>query len=122
MRKNVIKPTKVLSNQSMGSSFDGPATNVQYLDRIGISINCETSDAIGEFKIQGRVSPSIQDGPALGPASEWVDLDMDTMLISGTDKSIVIDIINTGLIEVRAYYTRTSGDGSCDIWVSAKEV
>ncbi len=122
MRKNVIKPTKVLSAQSLAASFNGPSTNIQFLDRVGISINVTTSDAVGEFKLQGRISPSAQDGASLGPSGEWSDLDVDTMTISSVDKSIVIDVLNTGLIEIRVSYTRTGGTGTCDVWVSAKEV
>lgn len=120
-RKNVIVPIKIASAQSLGATFQSAATNIQFLDRVALALDCTTSDAVGTFTIQGRTSPPTQQGSSLGPASEWADLDMNAMTLSSADKYIVIDIINTGLVWIRVSYVRTSGTGSCDIWLAAKE-
>lgn len=121
-RKNVIIPKKIGSAEDLSAPFNSPATNIQYLDRVSYSIIATTSDAIGEFKLQGRVSPSTALGDAGGPAGEWADLDTDPMQLTGSSEIFVIDVIQTGLIETRIKWVPTSGTGQFDIWVSAKEV
>lgn len=121
-RKNVIIPNKIGSAEDLSTSFTSQSTNIQYLDRVAYSIIATTADAIGEFTLQGRVSPSAALGDNNGPAAEWADLDTDPMQLAGSSEIFVIDVIQTGLIETRIKWVPTSGTGQFDIWVSAKEV
>lgn len=119
--KDIIIPYKVAAAQSMASSFNAARTNIQYMDRVSISVDILSGNATGTFKLQGRTSLSTAELPkSQGPSTEWSDLPSTGQAAPASGSGIVWDILQTGLSEVRVVFTSTGGTGTCDIWVASK--
>ena len=107
--KKVLAPYRLLTSQAMASDFQSSVTNVQFMDRVSYSV-VWTGSAVGTLIVQSSL-----DG------TNWTDLDMNQIVMANADDTAVIDIAATGIPQLRLSYTATSGTGSLDAYVSAKE-
>jgi hypothetical protein len=119
-QKDVIQPYKLASAQDMSTSFQTTRTNIQYMDRVSISINVLSGTPSGTFYLEGRTSLSnAQNAAVIGPTTEWMRLGAgQTAPASGA--AIGWDVGHTGCTELRINYASVSGSGTCDIWIAAK--
>ena len=117
-RKNSLAGAKITSAQSLASSFNSAATNIQFLDSVGIQINA-TGTASGSFAVQ--VSQDYD--PTKNVAGNWIALSLSgTPALSGAADNIEITLQQIPAQWLRVAWTATSGTGNCDIFVSAKEI
>ena len=109
VRRNATK--KLLSAQSLGSSFQTDATVINFQDNIGYLISCTGITAnTGTFTPQVRTLDS-----------GWFDLTLDTpAVLSNADVNIEINLNQIPHEEVRLKFTDSGGDGVCDIYVCGK--
>lgn len=107
--KKVIEPYHFLINQSTGASFSTGAVDCRYMDRICF-----------ELIWTGTATGSIIPETSLD-ATNWVALDMDTIVLAGVADSGIFDITVTSIPYVRLAFTRTGGTGTINGWRSAKE-
>lgn len=110
-RKNVNVPFTVLNAQSLATSFQSIPTNIQYQDRVGISITT-TGTPTGTLTIEGSID-----------AITWFTLTFDTAIapLSGTPNDYFFDIEATALVWIRIAYAATSGSGTMTAKISTKE-
>lgn len=109
MSKRIIAPYRLLSAQDLSSSFVSASTHVQLYDRIAYSVSW-TGTAVGRLIAQGSLDNI-----------NFSDLDMNPILMANATDTGILDIQATGVPFVRLSYTATSGAGSLDAFVSAKE-
>lgn len=102
-----------MSGVQLDADAYGEITDITYLDDIGFQFNVSTTDAIGTFVIEGSIDgenwatvPSSSSGASLTGVS-------GTLLLSATLLPFPY---------IRAKYVRTSGDGVCDGYISAKMI
>lgn len=120
-KPDVIRPFKLGSALDLSASFNSSSTVLTFMIRCSIAVNMLTSSsAVGNFKLQGRVSLSAAGYPTSGPSTEWIDIANTSTAAPAAGASIGWDIPYTGWSEIRVVYTRTSGSGTCDIWIAAK--
>ena len=121
--KTFIKPFKVLTAGDMSqSSLTSAITAVQMVDNISYQF-VFTGTPTGTFTIE--VSADYEPGrsPNSEPANpgHWDTLPITPALLAlGTDGSIFVDLNQMGAPYIRAVYSRTSGTGSVDIFITAK--
>lgn len=118
--KDVIPPYKLASAQDVSASFSSKSTNIQYMDRIAISVNVLSGTPTGTFYLEGRTSLSTAPtSNSVGPTTEWMRLGTGQSAPS-SGSSVGWDVGQTGITELRISYVAVSGSGTCDIWIAAK--
>lgn len=122
MAYNVIPGYHILSAVSMGGNILSHAQEVLLQDNTGIQL-IWTGSPVGVFSIQ--VSTSYQQTPngnVLVPGT-WSDLPLSSVIsAAGSADNAYIDINQLGANWYRIVYTRTSGTGSLDAYISQKGV
>jgi hypothetical protein len=124
-RKNVILPIYIIGTTangalvsgSMAADITGPATDVQYLDNIGIQIKWTSSDAIGSIEIQGsnNYNPRLLTG-------DFEALTFSPVLDqpASNNGGYLVDLNQFPFKYIRVFYDRTSGTGTLEAWLTAK--
>lgn len=111
-RKNVLFPFHLGVNMSMGSSAVTVPINVQWLDNIYFTINF-TGTPTGTFAVQGS-----GDG-----GNNWQNIRLLTNPVaSGAPDTVGIEINQAPMPLLRVAYTRISGTGTMNVFVTAKEL
>jgi hypothetical protein len=100
---------RVVVAQSLATSFNSAATNVQHMSRICYDVSW-TGDAVGSIIVQGSSNQS-----------NWTNLNMTAITMAGVTDNGLFDIQVTGVPYLRLAYTSTSGTGTINAYVSAKE-
>jgi hypothetical protein len=102
---------KLEAGTSLGSSFTTDPTDIKFLDNVGYLVICT-----GVTSNTGIFTPQVQveDGT-------WVDLTLDVPAqIADSDINMEISLNQLPYEKVRLSFADSSGDGVCDIFVSAK--
>ena len=113
MPKNSLAPVKLLTAQSLASSFNTPATVVQFLDNVGYQVNITTSNSAGTFAVQGSLDNV-----------NWASLSLSGTPIAASANDIIIININQFPFQyIRlAYTSNTAGTGTADVYIEAKAI
>jgi hypothetical protein len=110
--KNALYPSRQVSGASLATNYFGPVINVQYLDNVYFALNF-SGNPVGTFAIQGS-------GDA---GATWQNIRLLTSPVAaGAPDSIGIEINQAPMPLLRVAYTRISGTGTMDIWVTAKAI
>lgn len=118
--KNSIGSARVVTNASMAADVTSLITNIQFLDNIYYqAIWSAGSTPVGVITVE--VSASYD--PTTNTAGTWDALTLPvTANVSGNSGSISLDLNQLSMPWIRLKYTRTSGSGTLNVYMSAKEV
>ncbi len=120
--KRSLAPSQILTSQSLGASFSSPATNVLLLDNVAIQLNVTTSDAVGTFTVEGSLD-HVEANGVISNAGNWVALNLSAVpTLSGSSTSFLLDLNQVSFPWIRVTYTRTSGTGTVNAYISAKAI
>lgn len=122
-RKNILT-YQVASNQSLSSNFITPVTVIEYLDNCSYQINLTTTDSIGTFSVQGS-NDYNQEGSAVVNPGNWISLTLGggTPFVNAANDLIIIDLNQLPFSAIRLIYSSgTSGTGTCNIYLTCKQV
>lgn len=121
-RKSNLQSFKTFASVSMSTSVTSSATNIAYLDNIGVQFNFSGAP-VGTFQVQ--VSADYQQdtqGNVTNPGN-WTALTLSpSPAASGSPSSIYIDLNQLSAPWIRTSYTTTSGSGQLSAFVTAKMV
>lgn len=122
-RKLVLPPVHQIVAQSMGSSITGTPIIIQYEDSVSIQLNF-TGSPVGTFQIQGSldyIPPQPGYADQATATGNWISLVLTPAPIaSGAPDNVLIDLYALSFPYIRIVYTRTSGTGTLDAYVSCK--
>ena len=119
--KNFLPVIQIITAGDMSADITGPATNISYLDNVAIQLNF-TGTPTGTFSIQGSLDHKEYNGQIVN-AGNFVPLTFSsTLAASGAAGQILLDLNQLSFPYIRIVYTRTSGSGSLDAYISAKAV
>jgi hypothetical protein len=108
--KNALYPSRLSAGASLGANYAGPGVNVQYLDNIYFTLKF-TGTPTGTFAVQGSGDGGVT----------WQNITLNTSPVaSGAADQIGIEINQAPMPLLRVSYTRVSGTGSMDVWVTGK--
>lgn len=111
-RKNVLFPYHLTINASMSTSVTSDPINVQWLDNIYFTVNFSGSP-VGTFSVQGSGDGGIN----------WQNVRLLTNPVAtGAPDTVGIEINQAPMPLLRVVYTRVSGSGTINIFVTAKEL
>lgn len=122
-RKNVTTHT-MLESGDMSSSLQSESTNVTHLDVATIRLNWTSTDAVGIVKVQAKQA-NKPNQPETG--SDWFDIEgLSSISIDMTapspDSSHQIIFTQLPFTDIRLVYTPTSGTGTMNVKITAKQV
>lgn len=122
----LIKPVKIIDQQDMSSSIDGPATIIQRLPGISYEVSWDGSPT-GTFSIQvsNSYSQDASGNPINSPAPLWTSLDPALFTSplpapAGSAGNGFIDVLGTEAYAVRIVYNATGGSGNLTVIAAAK--
>lgn len=106
----------------MGANVTSAVTNIQFLDNIGVQFNF-TGTPTGTFSVEISADYEQDTNGNVTNAGNWVSLVLSPIpAAAGAADSIYIDITQISAPWVRAKYTRTSGTGTLNGFITAKQV
>lgn len=122
-RKNVLEPVLIASSQSLGASFNSAATLIDFLDNCAYQINVTTSDAVGTFDVQGSLDYFPGNANQAAVTGNWVSLGVSpTPTLASASDVIMINLNQLPFRAIRVAYTRSSGTGTCNIYIMSKQI
>ena len=123
MRKsNLQKFQNIVSGDMSQSLITSKISNIEFLDNIGIQL-VWTGTPTGTFSVELSVDyQQDQQGNVLN-AGTWTPMTFSsTPVASGAAGNIYIDINQISAPWMRVKYTKTSGTGTLQGWLTAKMV
>jgi hypothetical protein len=124
-RKNSLLPFKIINAGDLSqSSITSAVTNIQFLDDINIQyIWSAGSSPVGTIAVQVSSNYAQDSQGNVSNSGTWTSLSLSsTPSISGNSGSGVIEMTQLGSVWIRTVYTRTSGSGTLNAYISGKEI
>jgi hypothetical protein len=122
--KSVIEPIRLIASGAMtGTSvITSPAVRIARHDNV--SIQCAwTGTPAGSFAVQASLDYQQNPDGSVANAGTWTNITLpSTPSASGSAGSVVLDLNQLSFPWVRVQYTNTSGSGTLNCYLSAKEV
>lgn len=121
-RKNTLKLFQIITAGNMASgSITSSITDIQFIDNISLQLNISGSPT-GTFSVQGSIDHQQDTQGNVSVDGNWVDLGLGLAVTAGNPTNILIDLNQASYSYVRVVYTRTSGSGTLNAFISAKEL
>lgn len=125
-RKNSILKFQIMTSGNMASaSITSTVTQIQFLDNIGIQINYTGSSPVGVVNVQISADYAQDPQGVVTNTGNWINMTFGTttdIAIPGATSPIYFDIQETSAPWIRVVYTKTSGTGTMNAFITAKEV
>lgn len=120
-RKNSLSQYKIISAGDMSlTSITSKVTNIQYLDNIGMQFNF-TGAPVGTFDVQVSGDYLTDELGNIISAGNWISVNLPQQPVaSGAAGSIYVDLNQLSAPYIRAVYTKTSGTGTLNAFITAK--
>lgn len=112
---------QVVTNGDMSASITSSPTNARYLDNVTYQADF-TGSPVGVFTVQvsGDYAQDMEGN--VTNAGSWVDYPLTSTLSTGAGSPAYADLNQLGSFWVRLVYTRTSGTGTLQAYVSGKKI
>lgn len=121
-KNNIVKYQIITSGDMSTASLTSAVTNVQFLDNIGIQLNF-TGTPTGSFAVQVSADYAQDDYGNVTNTGNWVSLALSPApSASGAADTAYVDIIQTSAPWIRTVYTRVSGTGTLNAFITAKMI
>lgn len=122
MSYNLLAPFKIIDAVSMGGNITSTPVEVKLQDNVGIQLNWSGAP-VGTFDIQISSDYKVDIYGNVVNSGHWVSIPLSpSVAAAGSADSAYIDLNQMSANYVRIVYTRTSGTGSLEAWVTAKGV
>lgn len=106
----------------MTSNVTSSATNIAYLDNVGVQFNY-TGSAIGSFSVQVSIDYAQDNQGVITNAGTWIPLTLSpTPSANAVAGSIYIDLNQLSAPWIRTAYVANSGTGVMSSYITAKMV
>lgn len=122
-RKNNLLKFQTVTNGSMAAaSITSAVTNIQFMDNIGIQFNF-TGTPTGTFQVQVSADYAQDEFGNVTNAGNWIPIVLNPAPVaSGAAAQIYIDINQLSAPWIREVYTKTSGTGTLQAFITGKMI
>lgn len=120
-RKNNLRVYQNITAGDMSTaSITSSVTNIQFLDNIGIQLDF-TGTPTGTFQVQVSANHAQDEFGNVTVPGSWIPITLSpSPAASGSADSIYIDINQTSAPWIRVVYTRGSGTGVLNGYITGK--
>jgi len=105
----------------MAGDLTSKVTNIQFLDLIGIQANVVSGTPTGSLAVQVSADYNQDDLGNVLNVGTWVTL-VTQAITSGSPAATYVDLTPTSAPWIRLKYTRTSGTGVLNAFVTGKSI
>jgi len=121
-RKNTLLKFQNITNGAMSGNITSPATNIQFMDDIGVQLNF-TGTPTGTFQIQVSIDYAQDAEGNIQNAGNWIPINLPSSPVaSGGSGFIYIDLNMLSAPWIRVVYIASSGVGVLNSFLTGKEV
>lgn len=121
-RKSNLFRFQNITSASMGADVTSAVTNIQMLDNIGFQV-VWTGTPVGSFDVQVSLNYTQDEWGNVSNAGDWSSIGLTPApSASGSAGSAYIDINQISAPWIRLVYTRTSGTGTLQGYITGKMV
>ena len=120
-RKNVLERYQAITAGNMSGNLTSPVTNIKFLDNVLMEF-VATGSPGGSYSVEVSADYQTDNNGNVINAGNWTALEFNPSPIITGAGTVVIDMNQLSAPYIRAKYTRTSGTGSLNLFISAKEV
>lgn len=120
--KNFLPPNLIVDDGDMTqATITSDVTDIRYLDNI--SIQCIfTGTPTGSFALEGSLDYYKING-AVQNTGTWTPITLSsTPAASGSAGNILLDLNQLSFPYIRIVYTKTSGTGTLNVYISGKAI
>lgn len=122
MAYQIQKSYQIITSGNMAASITSAAQEIQYQDNIGIQLNWSGAP-VGTFSVQISMDHKEDIEGNIVTAGNWITLPLSPAITaSGTPDTAYIDLNQQSAPYVRVVYTRTSGTGTLNAFVTGKAI
>ena len=122
MSYNLLAPFKILKAVSMGANITSDAVEVKLQDNVGVQLNW-IGTPTGVFSVEVSMDYNEDINGNITNQGNWISLPLSPPIAaSGAADVAYIDLNQLSASYIRVKYTRTSGTGTLDCFVTAKGV
>lgn len=123
-RKNNLRKFKNISSGDMSAaSITSLVTNIQWLDNVGIQLNWTGTSPVGTVSVEVSADYEQDDQGNVTNAGNWVAITLSpTPSVSGNSGSIYLDLNQLSAPWIRTKYTKVSGIGTLNSFITGKQV
>jgi hypothetical protein len=130
--KNILKPFQTVTAGNMSASITSQVTTIQFLDNLGLQLDW-TGSPIGSFQVQVSADYNQDIMGNVLNAGSWSpiiltyippsgSLTTATSIPTSVGSPIYVDLNQTSAPYIRVVYIASSGSGSLNAYVTAKEI
>lgn len=132
-KRNILSFRSIVAGNMASASLTSTVTNIQLLDDIGIQFNW-TGSPVGTFQVQvsADYAQDNMSPPNVTNSGNWVPLlftywngssfTTATSIPTSVGSPIYLDLTQLSSPWIRAVYTRSSGSGTLNVYLTAKEI
>jgi len=121
-KRNLKKFQSLTSGNMASASLTSAVTNIELLDNVGVQINF-TGSPVGTFEIQVSADYDRDAQGNVITAGNWIPISFPTTpAATGSSGQIYLDMTQLSAPWIRTVYTRTSGTGSLNVFITAKMI
>lgn len=102
----------------MAGSITGSVVGIQYLDNVAIQMEF-TGSPVGTLAVQGSVNYAQNAQGTVTNTGNWITFTTSAVAAAG---DVLFDLNQLSFPWIRVIYTRSSGTGTLDGYISAKAV
>lgn len=123
MAYNLLFPKQIITSGNMASaSITSSVVEIRNQDNVGIQLSW-TGVPVGTFAVQISINHAEDAQGNVTVAGDWVSLPLSpTIAAAGSADSAIIDLNQMSAAYVRVVYTKGSGTGTLNAYITAKGV
>lgn len=116
MRKNnLLKFQTITSGDMSQATLTSSITNIQYLDNVGIQANF-TGSPVGTLSVQVSIDHAQDEWGNVTTAGNWSQVTSSAV----TSSPVVFDLNQLSAPWIRVVYTKVSGTGTLNVFITGK--
>jgi hypothetical protein len=120
--RGFLKPYQIITQGDVSGNLTSAVTSINYLDNVSIQLNA-VGTAVGTFDVEGSLDYFQDIYGNVVNAGNWVPITLSPVpTLAGANKQILLDLNQLSFPWIRVTYTSTSGAGTLDAYISAKQV
>lgn len=122
-RKNNLRLFRNIAAGDMSqATITSSVTNIQFLDNIGIQLTF-TGAPVGTFEVQVSADYAQDDNGNVTNAGNWTSITLSpSPAAAGSGSTIYIDMNQLSAPWIRVKYTKTSGTGTLNGYITGKQL
>lgn len=121
-RKSNLKQFQTLTNGDMAqATLTSQVTNINRLDNIGLQFNW-TGSPVGNFAVQVSADYNQDEFGNVTNAGHWAPITLSPSPATSAGSPIYIDLAGLSAPWIKVVYTKVSGTGTLQIYITGKMI